>query len=494
MPVISLSKSQYLKGLQCHKSLWLYRNRKDLLEKPTPAQQAIFDTGANVGVLAQELFPNGATIEFEGSSFAEKVAKTKELIESGEKTIYEATFQYDDILVMVDILHKGRSGWDFFEVKSSTEVKDVHRDDVAVQFYVLTGSEIKIKKASLIYINNKYVRKGDLDIKQLFNIENLTNSAKDRQEFVKQKLKEMRKVVGRVEPEIDIGPHCSDPYDCDFLKHCWGHIPETSVFDIGRLSRDKKWTLYDDGILKFEDLPEDYPLNPKQQIQVEAELTGKEYVDKEAVKEFLETLYFPLYFLDFETFNPAIPPFDGNWPYQQIPFQFSLHFQKRKGGKVYHEEFLAEEGKDPRKNLAKSLVEIIPNEACVLTYNSGFEKRVIKELAAQFPKLKKKLLAIQDSILDLMIPFQSKAVYKKEMNGSYSIKAVLPALIPEMSYKEMAISEGSQASSSYATLHLMEDLKERKKIRQYLLEYCKLDTLAMVNLLEELKNIVSCTS
>ena len=486
MASTSLSKSQFIRGLQCHKSLWLYKNQPNLRKEPDAGLQALFDEGSYVGELAQRLFPGGETVLFEEGTFEEKITKTKNLIESGVKTIYEATFKYDDVLVMVDILNKGRGGWEIYEVKSSTGVKAVHEEDVAIQYYVLSGSGIKVKKASLVHINNQYARKGDIDVKQLFTIDDLTKATKVKQDFVKAELAKIRKALKKGEPEIDIGPHCSDPYDCEFQGHCWQHIPDSSIFDISRLAGEKKWALYNDGIIKFEDLPENYKLNSKQSIQVEAELTGKDFIDKEAIKEFISTIHYPLFFLDFETFNPAVPPFDGIRPYQKIPFQYSIHYQKRKGGKVYHEEFLAEEGTDPRKMLAQGLAEIIPAGSCVLAYNRGFEKGVIRELSDQFPKLKKKLVAIHDSILDLMTPFQNKAIYKKEMNGSYSIKAVLPALVPELSYADMEINQGGQASSIYATLHLVEDKIARKKIRNDLLEYCKLDTLAMVRILKRL--------
>jgi len=487
MASTSLSKSQFIRGLQCHKSLWLYKNRPDLREEPDASMQALFNEGTRVGELAQELFPGGETIIFERSKFEENIKKTKDLIESGVKTIYEATFKYDNVLVMVDILNKGRGGWEIYEVKSSTSVKSVHEEDVAVQYYVLSGSGMKVKSAALVHINNQYARKGDIDVKQLFTINDLTKDTKDKQEFVKKELKKIRKALKKDEPKIDIGPHCSDPYDCEFQGHCWQHIPDSSIFDISRLGWDKKWALYDDGIIKFEDLPKNYWLNSKQSIQVEAELTGKDFIDKEAIKEFLATLHYPLYFLDFETINPAIPPFDGIRPYQKIPFQYSIHYQKRKGGKVYHKEFLAEEGTDPRKLLAQGLAEIIPAGSCVLAYKMSFEQGVILELCNQFPKFKKKLMAIHDSILDLMIPFQNKAMYKKEMNGSYSIKVVLPALVPELNYANMEINQGGQASSTYATLYLIEDKKEREKIRKDLLDYCKLDTLAMVKILDKLR-------
>lgn len=492
MTSLYLSKSQFIRGLQCHKSLWLYKNRQDLRAEPDSALQATFDEGTDVGILAQKLFPGGHNIEFEGTSFDEKVSRTQKLIDSGVETIYEATFQHDDILVMVDILHKGPKGWDSYEVKKSTAVKLVHEEDVAVQYYVVNKAGLPLNSASLVHINNQYTRRGELDVNQLFTIVNLTEVVQGKQNLITSDLEAMRTALEGDDPEIDIGPHCSDPYQCDFSGHCWTHIPNPSVFNLSRMRSNKKFELYNSGVVKFEDLPEDYPLSQAQKMQVEAELTGTEYFDAPAVRAFLDTIHHPLYYLDFETFNPAVPPFDDTRPYQRIPFQYSLHYQENWDGELQHVEFLAEEGTDPREELVKSLVENISKGACVLTYNRGFEQGVIRELAEQFPRYGKELMTIHDSILDLMAPFQSKAVYKKEMNGSYSIKTVLPALIPEMGYDGMEIGGGGQASSTYATLHLIEDSAERRKIRQDLLEYCKLDTLAMIKIIEKLNPFSKC--
>jgi hypothetical protein len=487
MPKTTLSKSQFIRGLQCHKSLWLYKNRLDLRAEPDANQLAIFNAGTNVGELAQDLFPDGVAILYEEGSFEEKVAKTRRLINSGVKTIYEATFQFDDVLVMVDILNKGEDGWELYEVKSSTKVKLVHENDVAVQYYVLTGSGIELNKASLVHINNQYTRQNELDVKQLFTIKDLTGIAIAKQGWVKEEIQTIKDAIKASEPRIDIGPHCSDPYGCDFKDHCWKHIPDPSVFNISRLEWKKRWALYNDGIIKFEDLPKDYSLNPKQSMQIEVELTGKSFIDKKAIEEFLNTLHYPLYYLDFETFNPAVPFFDGVRPYQRIPFQYSIHYQETKGSKINHYEFLAEEGTDPREKMAQRLVDDIPEGSCVLAYNCGFEKSVIRELAEQFPQHNKHLMSIHESTLDLMKPFQNRHLYKKEMKGSYSIKYVLPALVPELSYKDLEISEGGQASDTYAQLHLTEDKDEVDGIRESLKIYCKLDTLAMVKILEFLE-------
>jgi len=484
MGSLYLSKSQFIRGLQCHKSLWLYKNRRDLISEPDPARQALYDVGTEVGLLARQLFPGGEEIKFEGTSFDEKIARTNNLIDSGVTTLYEATFKHDDVLVMVDILHKGSGGWELYEVKASTKVKPVHESDVAIQYYVLNGSGIKVKRSFLVHINNQYTRQGDLDIQQMFAISDLTENSKLNQEFVRQELKKMRGAIKKEEPKIDIGPFCNDPYGCDFISHCWKHIPEYSIFDISSLRGDKKFDLYSRGILEFKDLPKEYSLSKDQKLQVEAELTGKQNIDKNEIRKFIDQITYPLYFLDFETFNPAVPPFNGIRPYQKIPFQYSLHYQEVEGGELKHEEFLAKEGENPRKALTDHLIKHIPDQGSILVYNAAFEIGVLRGLAEEFPRHASRLKKIIPRIVDLMVPFKKKHIYTKEMQGSYSIKSVLPALIPKMSYENMVITDGRGASDAYATLHWVEDTEKRQSIRQALRDYCKLDTLAMVELLK----------
>ncbi|MBI5874946.1 MAG: hypothetical protein HZB81_03725 [Deltaproteobacteria bacterium] len=211
-----LSKSQFMRGLQCHKSLWLYKYKPELRAEPDESTQAVFDSGTEVGLLARELFPGGKVIEFEGSSFDEKARRTKKLIESGIKTIYEATFCHNDILVMVDILHKGKNGWEIYEVKQASAVKEVYKNDIAVQYYAVSGSGLPIAKVYLVHINTEYIRKGDIKVRELFHTEDMTNEAIEGQAFVKDEFKKMRQTLTGKRPSLDIGPHCSDPYSCDF--------------------------------------------------------------------------------------------------------------------------------------------------------------------------------------------------------------------------------------------------------------------------------------
>ena len=490
---MTLSKSLYIRGLQCEKSLWLKKKKPEVLQAPDDGAQAIFDTGTSVGELACELFGGGERIEYTGD-FGSQMAKTKELIEHGAKVIYEATFCFDGILVMVDILCIGKDGLIINEVKSSTSVKDVYIDDASIQYYVISSLGYKVSAINIIHIDNSYVRGEKLELEKFFHTEDVTEQVKQKQADIPQILSKFDEILSKdVEPDIDIGPHCSDPYNCDAWEYCWREqrgIPEYSIFDISRLRSDKKFELYKSGVVKFEDIKELDKFNASQQIQIRSELSKEQIIDKEAIKEFLDTLSYPIYHLDFETFQQAVPEFIGLSPYEQIPFQFSIHKDDGKGN-LEHFEFLAEVGADPRYELALNLIKFIPQDACVLAYNMSFEKRVIRRLAANYPQFSNDLMAIHSNIKDLMAPFASKSYYRPKMRGSYSIKYVLPALVPEFesAYKDLnLIHHGGEAMQAYEAMAYM-PAKERDAYKKALLAYCKLDTLAMVKVLEKLREV-----
>jgi hypothetical protein len=332
-----------------------------------------------------------------------------------------------------------------------------------------------------------------LDINQLFCIVNITNEVLELQLNIKNNLEIFRKTLSKdIEPTIDIGTHCSSPYSCDAVDYCWNHIPKYSIFDISRLNSKKKFELYQNGILEFSQIENIDSFSISQQVQIISEKENRTIINKEAIKEFLESLTYPIYHLDFETFQQAIPEFIGLSPYQQIPFQYSLHIE-HKDGTLEHKEFLSQDGIDPREQIAKRLVEDIPTNVTVLAYNMGFEKGVIRKLASLFPNLSSNLMAIHDNCHDLMTPFQNKDYYHPNMKGSYSIKYVLPSLVPEFenAYKELdLIHNGGEAMEAFANLSKIEDVELKQRYRDSLLEYCKLDTLAMVKVLEKLKECV----
>jgi hypothetical protein len=490
---MTLSKSLYVRGIQCEKSLWLKKKKPEVLQAPDDGAQAVFDTGTSVGELACELFSGGERIEYTGD-FNAQMAKTKELIERGIKVIHEATFCFDGILVMVDILRICEDELIINEVKSSTSVKDVYIDDASIQYYVISSLGYKVSGVNIIHIDSSYVRGEKLELEKLFHTEDLTEQIIQKQADIPQILSKFEEILSKnIEPDIDIGPHCSSPYTCDAWEYCWHEqrgIPEYSVFDISRLRSDKKFELYKNGVVKFSDIKDLGKFNASQQIQIRSELSQEEIIDKDAIKEFLDTLSYPLYHLDFETFQQAVPEFVGLSPYEQIPFQFSIHKEDGKGN-LEHFEFLAEVGADPRYELALNLIKFIPQDAYVLAYNMGFEKGVIKRLATNYPQISNELMAIHDNIKDLMAPFASKSYYHPKMQGSYSIKYVLPALVPEFksAYKDLnLIHNGGEAMQAYENMTRM-SADEREAYRKALLAYCKLDTLAMVKVLEKLREV-----
>ena len=421
-------------------------------------------------------------------SYDEQLQKTATAVEDGH-TLYEGAFSYDNIFIKTDFLRKGKTGWELHEVKSSTDIKPYHENDLAIQYYVLKSAGIPLTKAYLTHVNNQYVRNGGIEVDKLFTAEDLTALVREKEGFVRKEVTKMRRMLRGTLPAIDIGPYCNDPFECDFKGHCWKHIPEGSVFDLGGKGKNC-FDLYYEGIVNLSDFPPDILPN-SQGIQVECAIMKSTIVNYEKVMAFLATLWQPLYFLDFETFMQAIPPYDGTRPYQQIPFQYSLHSIAREGAPLEHREFLAEPNTDPRAEIARRLAGEIPEHACVIAYSSNFEARILGELADQFLEHREKLRLIMGNLRDLAIPFRSRDVYSWEMGGAYSQKVVLPAFVPELNYDGMEVADGGMAMDAYARMCASRDPGEIESIRKALLEYCKLDTLGMVRILEKLRTLVS---
>jgi hypothetical protein len=483
-----LSKSLILKGIQCLKAIYLAKNPPDFVFPTQPDREARFRTGTEVGLLAQRLFPGGAEVPYVGLSVNEQVARTHELIEAGEPVIYEASFAWDGIFVKVDILVRVGSRWDIHEVKMATAIKEINLDDVAIQYYVLSCCGLSVSRSFLVHIDNSYVRQGALDVHRLFAGEEVTEAVLARQGGLPELIERLRATLTKShEPPIDIGPWCTDPYECNFIPYCWRHIPEKSVFSLSGSAADK-FALYYAGFVRLEEVPLDR-LKDKQRFEAEATLGRLDTIHPERVRAFLESLWYPLCHLDFETFDTPIPPFDGVRPYQKIPFQYSLYVQPQEGVQAEHHEFLAVPGSDPRRELAERLLAEIPEGACVLTYNQAFEKGVLRELAVAFPDLAPAIDALLANVRDLMLPFKRRDVYRWPMQGSYSIKKVLPALVPDLSYEGLSVADGQMAMLAWHEMGVTDDPERVAAIRRALLEYCRLDTWAMVRILDELKTM-----
>jgi hypothetical protein len=486
-----ISKSSYVSACQCKKALWLKKYRRELAEVDAMTQ-ARFDIGTAVGEVARGLFPDGVQIAFDFDP-AIMAERTQALLAQGQSVIYEAAFIYQNLVAICDILVKGPAGFAVYEVKSSTEVGEPHLVDTAFQYYVLTGAGLAITSINVVHINTQYVRQGQLDLSQLFRCEDVTRIVWERQGQIDGFLPDLWEILGQAdEPGIDIGPYCSTPYSCVFMHYCWRHIPPVSVFNLHKMQSDKKFACYYNQIVTYDDLVQhQVGLSPIQTMQVEAALHDQTFINSSAIRNFIHSLRYPLYFLDFETFQQAIPEIDGIRPYEQVPFQYSLHAFAHEAAPLQHQEFLGQEGTDPRRALAEQLVSDIPPDACTLAYHATFEKGVISQLATSFPDLAVRLMKIRENIVDLEIPFKSGFYYVKAMGGSFSIKSILPALFPDdlsLDYHSLAIQNGVMANQAFASLHLRTP-EAIASWRQSLLEYCKLDTLAMVRIWEKLRAV-----
>lgn len=490
-----LSKSSFIRGTQCLRSLYLHRFRPGLRDEPGARLRHVFGTGNRVGLLARELFPGGIEAlsrddgggPFSEAGIAGSLARTAELIEHRVPAIYEAAFARDGVICFMDILALRDGRWYAFEVKSSTRITDVFMLDAALQYYVISGAPIDLESVSIVHLDRGYVRRGALRPDGLFAVRPVTEKARAMRETVAGNIERMKAVLeAGTEPDIAIGEHCFAPYRCDFTGHCWRDVPEDSVFDIARLSKREMFAMFRAGIVRLRDVPEEFPLSPAQRLQVRSHVTGEKHADREWLRAFIESIRYPVTFMDFESFMPAVPAFDGTRPYQQVPFQYSVHVLDSPGAEPAHREYLAEAEGDPRRAFIEHLLADTPGEGTIMVYNRAFEEGILRELALLFPEHAEAVGWRISRLCDLMTPFREQRFYVPAMKGRCSIKNVLPALVPGMGYGDLAVSDGFQAMSAYESLREESDLGVAAEIRGHLLEYCALDTLAMVKLLEKL--------
>jgi hypothetical protein len=481
MKSMRLSKSKFVLGMQCQKALYLTLHEPGLAAPVSRAQQRIFDQGHEVGVLAQTHFPGGVLIDAQYNETEKALEQTADALKNKANAIFEGTFFHGDVLVKIDILSRSspRAAWEIIEVKSSTEVKEVHLLDAAIQYWVAKGSGLNVKSVSILTINNECEYP---HFDELFTRTDVTKDVLAFQEKIPGLLKEFFSMLGKKSaPKMDIGPHCSDPYDCGFQEHCWAakKIPEISIFDIPRLSGAKKWALYEAGKLKLQEV--DIELNEIQDRMVQCSVNQRPFIDAQAVSKAIKRWEYPLAFLDFETIAFAIPRFKGQTPYQQIPFQFSCHILEKEGGELKHAEYLHEDETDPRPAVKKALASLLPKKGSIIAYNQGFEGRVLKELG------------LDDLAARLVdpLPVIRNHVYHPEFRGSFSIKAVAPALLgKKASYKGLEIGDGEAAQVGFLELiHPKTPAARRKVVKQALLDYCRKDTLCMVDLVGWMRKV-----
>ena len=413
------------------------------------------------------------------------------------KPLFEAAFTFKGGFVRVDILNPvGADSWEIIEVKSGTKVKDENLLDVAFQKHVCEGAGLKINRCFLMHVNSDYVRAGDIVAAELLHREDVTEEIEPLLANVPARLEELKRVAAEQQcPEVPIGSHCNSPYECPLQYQCWSFLPEYPVTDLYRDVKKLGWDFLASGITGLVDIPSSADLNGKHAIQRRMATSGEAHIDIDDITRFLEHLEWPLTFFDLESFQKAVPPYDGMRPYRQIPFQFSVHVQRAPDAKLEHYEFLADGPEDPREAFMTALQRTIPSEGSVVVYNASFEKGVLRACAEVFPRFQHWVESLLPRFVDLLVPFRDFSYYHPDQHGSASIKAVLPVLT-DTSYADLEINEGGAASHSFVEMAFGEDTTAARKteIRANLLEYCALDTKAMVDIVAALHRAVENTS
>ena len=476
--MVSLSKSKIIAHRQCPKRLWLQVNRPELIQM-SAATQVRLDEGNKVGDIARKNYPGGVFIETLNRT--EAIALTKKAIEK-HQVIFEGAFFEEDVMVRADLLFPEKDGYHLVEVKSSTGVKDYHVDDVTVQSWVMEKAGCTPTAVALAHINNQFVYQGEGNYKGLFTQVDLSSQAKKNLSQVQAWVDAAKTTLAsKAEPIIDPGEQCTHPFTCDFIDYC--SPPEEGVeYPVEILPYGKVIAaeLRTEGYQDLRGVPADRLENIKH-IKVHAvTLSGKAILEPEAVAQ-IQALSYPRYYIDFETIGFAVPIWAETRPYMQIPFQWSCHIE-RADGLVSHQEFLDFSGNDPRFEFAKTLIEAVATQGPVIVYNAGFEGGRIKELAELFPELSSKLLAIAERFFDLL-PLARKHYYHPEMKGSWSIKAILPTIAPELDYANLEVSDGTMAQEAYKEAINKNTAPERKaEVRRAMLKYCEQDTIAMVKI------------
>ncbi len=485
----NLSKSKILAYRQCPKRLWLEIHKPDL--RDDSGSEAVFAIGHEVGDVARKIYDpdgRGVLIDVEELGHGEALARSAVLLRDGQTPVFEAGMAAGGALAYADVmlpdLSDGRVAWKMIEVKSSTGVKDYHRDDIAVQTFIAASSGVRLSSVSLAHIDNSFVYPGEGNYQGLLAEVDLTAEAISRDGEVEEWIAGAQAVAAlQDEPEAATGPHCTDPYTCGFCDYCNRDkvLAEYPLGSLPRFSRQKQELMEELGIDDLRHVPDEY-LSGHQARVKEHTNSGTVFFDAEGAAADLAPHGFPAYFLDFETAMFPVPIWKGTRPYQQLPFQFSLHILDASGS-LQHHGFLDLSGNDPSLACALSLIDLCGDQGPVFAYNAGFECRVMRELAGLFPNLAASLVAIIERVVDLL-PIARNRYYHPSQHGSWSIKAVLPAAIPELSYDDLdGVQDGNMAVEAFKEAIHPDTTPERKKeIENQLAEYCKLDTLAMVRL------------
>ena len=491
-----LSKSKFLLGKQCQKAFW-FKHRCIPETNPKDASaQGIMSGGNEVGEIAKELFPGGVEIEYLENECVKMSDLTLQAMEDGAESLYEASFFRNGNFIRVDLMNKTPHGWDVYEVKSSTKLKPSHKEDMSFQWYVLnTIPDLELNDAYVITLDGDYIKNGNINLDELFKKHLLTDEINLKQPQIKDEIKDISLIpeFSKV-PKVKIGSHCNSPHACAYLDKCFPDSikGKDSIFTLHNLNTKKKLALLDEGIDTFDKIDKS-TLNPTQQNQIIAFQNNSPLVNVDKLKNFINEVKYPISYFDFETFTDAIPVFDGQKPHMQMACQYSLHIQANEDDQVSannsHYQFIADVDIDPRRAIAESMIRNIPTSGSIMAYNISFEKKCIKALAEHCPDLASVLLLLNERFVDLIVPFKGGGYYHSDFRGSFSIKSVLPALCPELSYKDLDVDGGTMAALVYKSMK-GKSQKEVEIAREQLFKYCFLDTYAMFAIYQKLLTMV----
>lgn len=478
-----LSKSRFIAGLQCRKRLYLEVHHRELATEPGPATQRIFESGHEVGELARDQFPGGILIDPPPYEVDRALRETEAAITDGASVLYEPAFIHDNVFIRIDVLSRAETGaWDLIEVKSTTKTSDTHVADTGIQRYVAGGAGLSIRNTYVMHLNRE-CRYPDLS--NLFELDEVSDRIDEMWPELEPRVAEFNELLGQPgTPDVRIGKHCTSPYDCPFIDHCWRHVQHPSIFTIPRISEKKIDALIEQGVTGLAEVPESFKLSENQRRYVELFQSGETQILWPAVTDALASLEHPLYFLDFETMAEPVPRLDGLGPYHQYPFQFSLHVMGADGD-IEHHEYLHEDGTDPRRPLMEALIRAIGPSGTIVAYNAPFEQRVIRDLSRRFSEHRRHLLGYVDRFFDLLTIFRDH-YFDPAFGASNSIKHVLPVIVPELSYATLEIQSGDVAQLAWKEMLSAPDASKRLALAESLKKYCELDTWAMVRLYEEL--------
>lgn len=486
---MKLSKSRFVAGCQCLRRLYWQVHEPELAARPNAATEAIIQQGQEVGMLARTLFPGGVEVDC-SRGLADAIRTTRELIANPEiPAIFEGVFEHQNVLVKVDILHRRRDGrWRLIEVKSTTDVRDHHIEDVGIQYRILSRSSLDVASVCLAHVDRGYIYPGgEIDPRRFFRIRNLTRRVQRLQPKLTFQLRSEFTVLAMQQPpDIAPGRHCTDPITCEFYDQCNPHRPHDHIGYLPRIHASAMEELEEMGVECIRDIPDDFELTEIQRRAATCVQTGEPWFDTEGLESKLDALKYPLSFMDFETVNPAIPRFPGLRPYDHLPFQWSVHVQREPCAEPEHFAFLASDTNDPRREFISSLLTILGETGSIVVYSS-FESQRLLELGGWLPEFADRISVLQGCLFDLL-PVVREHTYHPAYAGSYSIKSVLPALVPEMTYDGMEVANGQAAGVAWESLVRGSlDASERDRLRKALLDYCGQDTLALVRLLNRLR-------